>query len=231
MSTPAPLTTKITAHVIARELFPARNDPTPKSEAYTKKIPNTQPSIACGIESGDEVIPVAARDAVDECGPHDGAGVAHFLMLNADNLYPAESVRALVELGGPGLIAYDAEALSTLGNIEPSRVQAFALLDVTAEGALREIVEKPDADHPLMRAGAQWVSMNLWRFTSRIFDDCAEVRPSVRGEFELADAVRAAIARGERLLAVPQRLAVLDLSRRGDVAALETRLAGHVPSP
>lgn len=174
---------------------------------------------------------LAARDAVDECGPHDAAGVAHFLMLNADNLYPAESVRALVELGAPGLIAYDADALSTLGNIEPSRVQAFALLGLSPEGELREIVEKPDAGHPLMRAGARWVSMNLWRFTSRIFDDCAAVRPSVRGEFELADAVRAALARGERLRAVRQRLAVLDLSRRGDVAALETRLAGHVPAP
>ena len=174
---------------------------------------------------------IAARDAVDECGPHDATGVSHFLMLNADNLYPAESVRALVSLDGPGLVAYEAEALSSRGNIEPGRVSAFALLDLSATDDLLEIVEKPSAEHPLMHAADRWVSMNLWRFDSGIFDDCARVRPSVRGELELSDAVRAAIARGVRFCAVRQRLAVLDLSRRGDVAAVDARLAGRVPAP
>lgn len=174
---------------------------------------------------------IAAREAVDECGPHDAAGTAHFLMLNADNLYPAESVQALVALDGPGLVAYDAEALSSLGNIEPARVRAFALLELSAADELREIVEKPALDHLLLRAAEQWVSMNLWRFDSGIFDDCARVRPSVRGELELSDAVRGAIARGVRFRAVRQRLPVLDLSRRGDVATVEARLAGRVPSP
>ena len=174
---------------------------------------------------------IAAREAVDACGPHDDTGVAHFLMLNADNLYPAESVRALVGLDGPGLIAYEAGALSSLGNIEPERVQAFALLELSDADELRDIVEKPPADHPLMRAPERWVSMNLWRFDSGIFDDCAAVHTSVRGELELADAVRWALARGVTLQAVRQRTGVLDLSRRGDVASLEARLAGRVPSP
>ena len=174
---------------------------------------------------------IAAREVVDECGPHDAAGVAHFLMLNADNLYPAKSVRALVGLDGPGLVAYEAEALSSLGNIEPERVRAFALLELSAADDLLEIVEKPSAEHPLLHAAERWVSMNLWRFDSGIFDDCARVRPSVRGELELSDAVRGAIARGVRFRAVRQRLPVLDLSRRGDVAAVEARLAGRVPAP
>ena len=174
---------------------------------------------------------IAAREVVDECGPHDAAGVAHFLMLNADNLYPAKSVRALVGLDGPGLIAYEAEALSSLGNIEPERVSAFALLELSATDDLLEIVEKPSATHRLMHAAERWVSMNLWRFDSGIFEDCARVRPSVRGELELSDAVRGAIARGVRFRAVRQRLPVLDLSRRGDVAVVEARLAGRVPAP
>lgn len=174
---------------------------------------------------------IAAREVVDECGPHDAAGVAHFLMLNADNLYPAKSVRALVGLDGPGLVAYEPEALSSLGNIEPERVRAFALLELSAADDLLEIVEKPSAEHPLLHAAERWVSMNLWRFDSGIFDDCARVRPSVRGELELSDAVRGAIARGVRFRAVRQRLPVLDLSRRGDVAAVEARLAGRVPAP
>ncbi len=173
----------------------------------------------------------SARDVVDAAGPHDREGRAHFLMLNADNLYPVESIAALVALDGPGLVAYEAAALSSEGNIEPERVMAFALLDLGADDALKDIVEKPGAEHPLARAAERWVSMNLFRFDSSIFDDCAAVRPSARGELELADAVRAAIARGVRFQAVRQRLPVLDLSRRGDVAGVEARLAGRVPHP
>lgn len=174
---------------------------------------------------------LAAREAVHAMGPHDDRGESHFLMCNADNLYPAASVAALVALEGPGLVAYEAAALSSTGNIEPERVMAFALLDIHADDLLRAIVEKPAADHPLARARERWVSMNLWRFTSGIFEDCAAVQPSVRGELELAAAVQGALARGVRFRTVRQRLAVLDLSRRGDIAGMEARLAGRVPSP
>lgn len=173
----------------------------------------------------------AAREVVDAVGPHDAEGRAHFLMCNADNLYPVESVAALVALDGPGLIAYEAAALATQGNIEPARVMAFALLDLAPDDTLRDLVEKPSTDHPLARAREHWVSMNLFRFDSSIFDDCAAITPSVRGELELADAVRRATGRGVRFRAVRQRLPVLDLSRRSDVASVEAHLAGRVPRP
>ena len=168
----------------------------------------------------------SARAAFDDpaVAPRDANARAHLLMLNADNLYPVESVAALVALDGPGLIAYEAEALVAQSNIDRARVLQFALLDIREDGSLRGLVEKPDADHPLARASEHWVSMNLWRFTSDIFDDCARVTPSPRGELELADAVRHAIARGERFRVVRQRAGVLDLSRRGDVAAVEALL-------
>lgn len=175
---------------------------------------------------------LAARPALDDPAvPRDEAGRAHFLMLNADNLYPAESVAALVGAAGPGLVAYEAEALVAQGNIDRERVMRFALLDLAGDGTLRDIVEKPDPSHPLAHAAERWVSMNLWRFRSDVLDDCARVRPSVRGELELADAVRAAIARGVRFVAVRQWLGVLDLSSRADVAAVEAELAGREARP
>jgi glucose-1-phosphate thymidylyltransferase len=152
-------------------------------------------------------------------------------MVNADNLYPAEAVEALVKLGGPGLVAFEAGALVSLGGIPAERVLQFALLDLAPDDALRAIVEKPDPAHPLAAAPERWVSMNLWRFDASIFDDCAAVLPSPRGELELADAVRLALARGVRFRALRRRAAVLDLSRRDDVAGLAARLAGRTPSP
>lgn len=173
---------------------------------------------------------LAARNAVvgrEDRLNAESASSADFLMLNADNLYPVESIAALVALGEPGLIAYDADALVEHSNIDRERVRQFALLDLALDDTLRDIVEKPDADHPLVTnaANGRWVSMNLWRFPQSIFDDCAAVKPSVRGELELADAVRHAIrVRGVRFRAVRQRLGVLDLSRRADVAVVDALL-------
>ena len=210
----------------------------PGESAIRARYMNERPPARLTVKFAEQAEPrgtadalLAARAEVLASAPRDQRGESHFLMLNADNLYPAESVAALLALDGPGLIAYDARELSAKGNIEPARVLQFALLDLSPEGALREIIEKPPAGHPLTRAPERWVSMNLWRFTSGIFDDCAAVQPSVRGELELADAVRRAIGRGVRFRAVRQRLGVLDLSRRGDVAAVEKRLAGRVPRP
>jgi glucose-1-phosphate thymidylyltransferase len=175
------------------------------------------------VRFAEQAEPRGTADALRSA--REAVGRADFLMLNADNLYPAESVAALVALDGPGLVAYEANALVAESNIDRARVMQFALLDIGADEFLRGLVEKPDADHPLARAREHWVSMNLWRFTSDIFDDCAAVTPSPRGELELADAVRHAITvRGERFRVVRQRAGVLDLSRRGDVAAVEALL-------
>lgn len=173
---------------------------------------------------------LAARLVVEQCTAQQGS--KDFLMLNADNLYPAASIAALVGLDGAGLIAYEAAALVEHGNIERGRVMQFALLDIDPEDLLLEIVEKPWPNHPLRLAEEQWVSMNLWRFSPAIFMDCAHVRASVRGELEIADAVRLAIvARREKFRAVRQRLGVLDLSRRSDIAQVQERLAGRDAQP
>jgi glucose-1-phosphate thymidylyltransferase len=105
-------------------------------------------------------------------------------------------------------------------------------VDADEEGWLREIREKPSPDDPLARRAERWVSMNLWSFTPRIFEACARIRPSPRGELELADAVMFAIRElGERFRVLEMRAGVLDLSSRADVAFVASRLAHVVPRP
>jgi glucose-1-phosphate thymidylyltransferase len=146
-------------------------------------------------------------------------------MLNSDNYYPVSALRALRALGGPGLAAFERDALVRESNIPPDRVKQFAVVRISPEGVLERITEKPD-EATLATMGPEiWVSMNLWMFGPSIFRGCANVKPSARGELELQDAVQYSIdALGERMAVVKFHEGVLDLSTRSDIPAVAARL-------
>ncbi|HEX3928512.1 MAG TPA: sugar phosphate nucleotidyltransferase [Gemmatimonadales bacterium] len=146
------------------------------------------------------------------------------LVLNADNLYPVAAIRALVDLGAPGLIAFEPQALVADGNIAPERLAAFAILDIRADGTLARIVEKPDTATLPAGGPTPWISMNIWRFDHGIFAACRAVPRSVRGEYELPMAVQFALDGGAIFQAIRLRAGVLDLSYRADIAAVAVRL-------
>jgi glucose-1-phosphate thymidylyltransferase len=154
-----------------------------------------------------------------------------FIVLNGDNLYPVDALRALADLDEPGLVAFDRDTLIRDGNIAPERIQTFALLDVGPDGLLRQLVEKPDeAEFARLGGGSRGVSMNVWRFDRAIFQACRDVGVSSRGERELPQAVALAVSRGMRCRVLPIAAGVLDLSGRGDVGEVSHRLAGVEPS-
>jgi glucose-1-phosphate thymidylyltransferase len=155
-----------------------------------------------------------------------------FLVLNADNYYPVEVLRSLVDLEGQGLPAFQRSTLIAESNIDPERVRSFAMLTIDAHGNLVDIVEKPDADAFARYGDAVRVSMNCWRFEPAIFTACERVEPSARGELELPNAVRYAVRElGQRFHTIPVEAGVLDLSRREDIAEVERRLAHVDPRP
>ena len=154
-----------------------------------------------------------------------------FLVLNADNLYPVDVLRALAALDGPGLPAFDSKALVQESGFPAERVAAFALLGVDAGGHLCGIVEKPSREQLAAAGTHALVSMNAWRFDSRIFAACADVPRSTRGEFELPAAVELARSRGVPFCVVRASGAVLDLSQQSDIPLVSARLAGMEPRP
>jgi glucose-1-phosphate thymidylyltransferase len=148
-----------------------------------------------------------------------------FVVVNADNLYPVEGLRALRELDGPGLLVFTRDGLAGSSGMTMERLAAFAMPVVSADGLLTDIVEKPGSERLGAAGGHALVSMNAWRFDARIFDACRDVGRSPRGEFELPDAVRLALARGVRFQAIPARGPVIDLTRREDIAGVAAALA------
>jgi glucose-1-phosphate thymidylyltransferase len=165
----------------------------------------------------------SAREAVDD---------APFLVLNSDNYYPVAAYRDLCGIHASGLVAFEAETLVQEGRLEPERVLRYALIDADEDGWLRTVREKPGEDDPLARRAERWVSMNLWSFTPVIFEACARIQPSARGELEIQDAVNLAIRDlGERFRVLRMHAGVLDLSSRADVAFVAAQLAGAEPRP
>ena len=168
--------------------------------------------------------PLGTANAV--AAAEDFAGEEHFLVINSDNYYPATALEAVRRLAGCGLVGFDRAALVREGNIDDERASRYAVLKVSHDGWLEGIVEKPEGE-AWARAGAHaLISMNCWRFGPSIFDATRRIARSPRGEFELADAVEAAMLAGERFAVVPVAAGVLDLSQRGDIPSVARRLAG-----
>ncbi len=160
------------------------------------------------------------------------AGAEEFVALNSDNLYPPSAYRLLLALDGPGLPVFERETLLSRSNFRPERVARYAILVVGPDGYLERMVEKPDAAVLEAAGGEVLLSMNLWRFPPSIFEACRRVPLSARGEYELPQAVEYGIgALGLRLRAVRCDEGVLDLSTRGDVAAVVERLRGVAVRP
>lgn len=169
--------------------------------------------------------PVGTANAV--LAARDFAGGESFLVLNSDNYYPVEVFRALRTLGEPGLPVFEFEALVRESNIPRERVQQYAILEVSADGYLERIVEKPQELPEAGSGRVVYVSMNCWRFSADIFRACELVPRSARGEFELPEAVQFGLSSlGLRFKALPFRIGVLDLSFRADISAVAKRLAG-----
>jgi dTDP-glucose pyrophosphorylase len=154
----------------------------------------------------------------------DWVADAPFILLNSDNYYPKSALEELRHAAGPTVVGFRPKGLRR-GNISPERLRNFAVLTLDANGCLDRVQEKP-ADDALFRSSEALISMNCWRFNPRIFDSCRVIPRSVRGEFEITDAVMHAIhTLGERFQVLVVNEPVLDLSTQADIEAVARLLA------
>jgi glucose-1-phosphate thymidylyltransferase len=169
--------------------------------------------------------PLGTADAVAAAG--GVVGSRDFLVLNSDNYYPVDAYRALAALDGPGLVAFERGAMIRDSNVPPERVRQFAVVRIGADESMLDIVEKPDEATLAPFGDDVYLSMNCWRFDTSVLEACRRVPLSSRGERELTDAVTLARREtGTRFRVIRMKAGVLDLSSRGDIAGVSSRLAG-----
>lgn len=191
-------------------------------EYYGETLSCTRLSIEFAVQAE----PLGTADAVRAAS--DFTGEDPFIVINADNCYPSETLAALRDLDGSGLIAYDRDGLLAGSNIPADRIARFAILQTNAEGYLTRIVEKPSLELLAQQPEPIGVSMNCWRFEPSIFEACGAIEPSPRGELEIPDAVQYAMEHlGVRFRAVPFSAPVLDLTSRADIAGVARKLTDH----
>lgn len=152
------------------------------------------------------------------------AGDDRVLVINSDNYYPAEALRLFAEAPGSALIGFDKRAMIERSNIPADRIVAFALVSSDADGNMTDIYEKPDAETAARLGDDAPISMNCWLCGPAIFPAAKSIPKSPRGEYEITDAVRAAIASGDPYRVLPAKVGILDLSNRGDIASVVTAL-------
>ncbi len=177
------------------------------------------------IEFAIQEKPLGTADAV--AAAEKFAGDDSVLVINSDNYYPPESLKALREISGSGLAAFDRIAMLDGSNIPAERVTSFAVVERDAEGFMTRILEKPSAEQVAELPEPIGLSMNCWMFRPAIFEGCRKISPSARGELELPDAVMYTIEKmGEKYQAVTVKAPVLDMSCRSDIPAVAAKLAG-----
>ena len=186
--------------------------------------------VRLGEEAGVEVglavqeKPLGTANAVYASKGFVGSG--SFILLNGDNYYPEEALKALVSAGDPGrcyVAGFSLEKLVERSNFTPERVKAFSVMLVDEEFNLVRIVEKPEDPERYRTRRGILVNMNLWRFNPLIFAACELVEPHpVRGELELTAAVQLMVDRGMcAVKVVPVDSYVLDLTYASDIEAVE----------
>lgn len=201
----------------------------PEHEAIRQHFTHDAPPVRTRVRFAVQEAPIGTANAVTSAA--DVIGEEPFLVLNADNYYPVDAFRQLSQERSAGVVAFDRDTLVRDGNIDAERVRSFAVLDVSPDGFLEGIIEKPGDALDLTSEAARWVGMNLWAVTPAVVSTCRRVPKSARGEFELPEAVALAVREGVPVRVVRLAAPVLDLSKRSDIASVVERLGDIEPRP
>ncbi|MBN2210629.1 MAG: nucleotidyltransferase family protein [Sedimentisphaerales bacterium] len=169
--------------------------------------------------------PLGTADAV--AAAETFAGNDPVLVVNSDNYYPPIALRGLREINTSGLAGFERNAMLNGSNIPADRISKFSVIEANGDDVMTRIIEKPDPQVLETMPEPIRVSMNCWRFSPVIFEACRNIKPSLRGELEITDAVQYAIDRlNETFKVLTVKAPVLDLSSRGDIASVSRLLKG-----
>lgn len=140
---------------------------------------------------------------------------ADFAVLNGDNIY-AGNLAAVLDRHA----TTDADITFPVEEVTPERAREGAVC-VLDDGAVVGLVEKPD------EVPSRYAPAAFYVLPPAVFDACRRIRPSERGEYELADAVDLLIRDGYTVETVPFDGWKVNVNTERDIERAEQKLAGR----
>jgi UDP-N-acetylglucosamine diphosphorylase/glucosamine-1-phosphate N-acetyltransferase len=114
-----------------------------------------------------------------------------FVLVYGDLLFAPEAVADVVRL-------YEAEKPAAVMAVVPvEKPESYGIVELEKERIIKRIVEKPAAGE----APSNLANAGLYVFSKEIFDKIKQTKASIRGEWELTDAVSLLIEDGKTVLA------------------------------
>ncbi|MCL2477187.1 bifunctional sugar-1-phosphate nucleotidylyltransferase/acetyltransferase [Candidatus Bathycorpusculum sp.] len=83
---------------------------------------------------------------------------------------------------------------AVMGVVTVDHPENYGIIEQTSDGAVKRIVEKPEAD----KAPSKLANAGIYVFNQKIFDKIRQIKPSIRGEIELTDAITILAEQGDK---------------------------------
>jgi glucose-1-phosphate thymidylyltransferase len=138
-----------------------------------------------------------------------------FVLMLGDNIFEANLRRVLERQRSPGV-----DAAFLVEQVPRDEASRYGVCVTSGDGELLEVVEKPD-DPP-----SGLVLTGFYAFSPAVFDACRSIDQSVRGEYELSDAINVLLREGLTVEAVQLTGWRVDVGYPEDRDEAERRLEG-----
>ncbi len=154
-----------------------------------------------GTEKYGTICPIeASKQAIDG---------KPFISVFGDNVYATHDIKK---------VCVD-DSLNCVGGLVNPNPERYSVL-IEQDGFLKRIIEKPTKEE----AGNFLVNPGLYAFTQEIFSILPQIKKSIRGEYELPDAV-SILADKSSVKVIPMNGPWIDLGRPEDIATASEILA------
>jgi bifunctional UDP-N-acetylglucosamine pyrophosphorylase/glucosamine-1-phosphate N-acetyltransferase len=114
-----------------------------------------------------------------------------FVLIYGDLLFSQDSVRQVLEKFKKGNTA------ATMGVVPVDKPESYGIIEKDVEGKVKRIVEKPVAG----KAPSNLANAGVYVFSREVFDMIKRTKASIRGEWELTDAITMLAEEGKTVLA------------------------------
>jgi UDP-N-acetylglucosamine diphosphorylase/glucosamine-1-phosphate N-acetyltransferase len=114
-----------------------------------------------------------------------------FVLIYGDLLFDQDTVKTVLSQFKKGKTA------AVMGVISVDKPENYGIIEQDAEGNVKRIVEKPAAG----KASSNLANAGVYVFSKEVFDKIKQTKASIRGEWELTDALTMLAQQGKTVLA------------------------------